>query len=131
MVVPIDLAGTNVNAFAPGADGALLAAAGRAGVLRSLDDGVTWERLGPDGADAVAVIWSGGTVVAGTDNGIAVHRDGEWVPAVAGPRGTVFRLVADGDVVLAATEHEGIWSGSVDSGWSRVASMDWPVYASP
>ena len=58
VAVPIDLAGANVNAFAPGADGALLAAAGRAGVLRSLDDGVTWERLGPDGADVVAVIWS-------------------------------------------------------------------------
>ena len=43
----------------------------------------------------------------------------------------MFRLVAagDGDVVLAATEHEGIWSGSVDSGWSQVASIDWPVYA--
>ena len=54
-VVPIDLAGANVNAFAPGADGALLAAAGRAGVLRSLDDGVTWERLGPDGVDVIAV----------------------------------------------------------------------------
>ncbi len=130
-VVPIDLAGANVNAFAPGADGALLAAAGRAGVLRSQDDGVTWDRLGPDGADVVAVLEWGGAIVAGTDAGIAVRGVASGSRASTDQRGTVFRLVAagDGDVVLAATEHEGIWSGSVDSGWSQVASIDWPVYA--
>ena len=34
-------------------------AAGRAGVLRSLDDGVTWDRLGPDGVDVLAVLERG------------------------------------------------------------------------
>ena len=115
VVVPIDLAGANVDASAPDADGG---AARRRGPCRCA---AIAGRRRDVGAGSVPTAWMfspcsrwGGTLVAGTDTGIVVRRDPEWVPAVDGPRGTVFRLVTAGDVVFAATEHEGIWSGSVD-----------------
>ncbi len=94
--------GVSALAFDPGRPGVALAGTRGAGVLLSADGGVTWQQqAGGETRTVRAFAFLKGVVLAGTDLGVLVSRNGApWMPAgLAQVR--ISALAAAGDTVVA------------------------------
>ena len=101
----------SVNALIPGPAAELLAATAD-GLRRSIDGGISWRSMGPDGVTVYCVVATRQRLVIGTlDRGLLFSGDGgaTWCEGPM-PGATVYRLLPlpDGDV-LAATDGRGVW----------------------
>ncbi|MCO1339828.1 hypothetical protein BJH93_13140 [Kocuria polaris] len=84
------------------------------GLLRSDDDGATWEPLSRTGQSDFHALTTAADAVVGFDGALMRTEDGEEWETVSGPAAFALAGHPDGDTVLAATQ-EGIWR-SEDAG---------------
>ncbi|RZU62875.1 F510_1955 family glycosylhydrolase [Zhihengliuella halotolerans] len=84
------------------------------GLLRSDDDGATWEPLSRTGQSDFHALTAAADAVVGFDGALVRSEDGQEWEEIAGPDAFALAGHPDGDTVLATTQ-EGLWR-SADAG---------------
>jgi photosystem II stability/assembly factor-like uncharacterized protein len=103
---------------------ALYAGLWRGGLYKSDNLGLSWSRVpvGSDSGNAFTAVSLGGTVYAGTDNGVYLSADGgkTWTDSTSPDRAhTAYCLAAVGNEILLGTGFNGVWRLTDDSVWSN------------
>lgn len=118
-----------INTLFCGEDGSLLIGTSQAGILRTLDDGATWEKVTSNDLPVLKLVQGGDRLYAGYyEGGIAVSGDdgSTWKPqSDIAARRFEWLAVPKVDLFIASGPGEGIWT-STDRGKNWTLDPGWP-----